>query len=95
MPSAHCQQFITNIFNFDYFHFDRFSIQIKDVEALGLATIFRKVLLYHPPSKNLPPDLVLSMLQHMYKLTCTFAEASVREECVRIFICIHKHEIGS
>lgn len=58
------------------------SVQIKDAEALGFATIFRKALLYHPPSKNLPPNLVSSMLQHMFNLTATFCEASVRVEKV-------------
>lgn len=60
------------------------SVQVKDAEALGFATIFRKALLYHPPSKNLPPNIVSSMLQHMFNLTGTFCEASVREENVNI-----------
>lgn len=58
------------------------SVQVKDAEALGFATIFRKALLYHPPNKDLPPNLVSSMLQQMFNLTCTFCEASVREENV-------------
>lgn len=61
-----------------------FSIQVKDVEALGFATIFRKVLLYHPPNKNLPTDIVTSMLQHMFTLSCSFCEASIREESVSV-----------
>lgn len=60
------------------------SIQVKDAEALGFATIFRKALLYHPPSKNLPPNIVSHMLQHMFNLTAHFCEASVRVENVNI-----------
>lgn len=63
------------------------SIQVKDAEALGFATIFRKALLYHPPSKNLPPNIVSHMLQHMFNLTAHFCEASVRVENVRIHQC--------
>lgn len=60
------------------------SVQVKDAEALGFATIFRKALLYHPPSKNLPPNIVSSMLQHMFNLTAHFCEASVRIKDVNI-----------
>lgn len=67
------------------------SVQVKDSEALGFATIFRKALLYHPPSKNLPPNLVSSLLQHMFNLTITFCEASVREENVSIFEIFYCH----
>ncbi|XP_031622473.1 exportin-4-like [Contarinia nasturtii] len=55
-------------------------VQVKENEALGFATIFRKALLYHPPNKNLPPNIVSSMLQHMFNLTGTFCEASVHED---------------
>lgn len=64
------------------FLFCKYSIQVKDVEAIGFATIFRKILLYHPPNKNLPPNIVSSLLQHMFALTCTFAEGSAQEESV-------------
>ena len=60
------------------------SIQVKESEAIGFATIFRKILLYHPPNKNLPLNIVSSLLQHMFSLTCTFAEGSAREECVSV-----------
>lgn len=65
------------------------SVQPKNVEALGFATIFRKALLYHPPSKNLPPNLSSSMLQQMFNLTVNFCEASVREENVSTVLFIN------
>lgn len=75
------------IFNcFLFVGFSCCSIQVKDAEALGFATIFRKALLYHPPSKNLPPNIVSHMLQHMFNLIAHFCEASVRAENVRIHL---------
>lgn len=66
------------------------SIEIKHSEASGFATIFRKILHNHPPSKNLAPEIVTSMLQHMFTLACTFAERSVKFDDVSCPTTIEK-----
>lgn len=58
------------------------NIEIKDSEALGISTIFRKLLFYNNPEeiKDLPADIMNSLLHHMLLATCRFCEMSVKEK---------------
>lgn len=57
------------------------STQVKQCEAVAVATTFRKMLLYHA-NVPMPPNLIEIMLKQMDQLTISFAENAVREENV-------------
>lgn len=61
------------------------STQVKQCEAVSVATTFRKMLLYHA-NIPMPPNLIEIMLKQMEQLTISFAENAVREENVSAFM---------
>ena len=62
------------------------SAQITEVEALGISNIFRKLLLFFPPSVlvALPEEMLQQLVENLTALTCKFAQGAAHEEMVRL-----------
>lgn len=60
------------------------STQISEVEALGISNIFRKLLLFFPPSVlvALPEEMLRQLVDNLTALTCKFAQGAAQEEMV-------------
>ncbi|XP_063590971.1 exportin-4-like [Penaeus indicus] len=58
------------------------STQISEVEALGISNIFRKLLLFFPPSVlvALPEEMLRQLVDNLTALTCKFAQGAAQEE---------------
>ncbi|KAG7176057.1 Exportin-4-like [Homarus americanus] len=58
------------------------STQISDSEALGISNIFRKLLLFFPPSVlvALPEEMLRQLVENLTALTCKFAQGAAQEE---------------
>ncbi|XP_068202365.1 LOW QUALITY PROTEIN: exportin-4-like [Palaemon carinicauda] len=58
------------------------SAQITEVEALGISNIFRKLLLFFPPSVlvALPKEMLHQLVENLTALTCKFAQGAALEE---------------
>lgn len=61
------------------------NIYMNDREALGISTIFRKILFFNPPKelKDLPPNVLSSIIEQMFVVTCRFCEMASKEEQLR------------
>ncbi|XP_076041566.1 exportin-4-like isoform X2 [Oratosquilla oratoria] len=60
------------------------SVQVSEVEALGISNIFRKLLLFFPPSVlvALPQEMIHQLIENLTALTCKFAQGAAQEEMV-------------
>lgn len=60
------------------------SIEITEVEALGVSNIFRKLLLFFPPSVlvALPEEMLRQLVDNLTALTLKFAQGAAHEEMV-------------
>lgn len=58
------------------------NIYLNEREALGISSIFRKLLFYNPPKdlKDLPTNVLNSLIQQMYVITGRFCEMAAKEE---------------
>ncbi|XP_063862647.1 exportin-4-like [Scylla paramamosain] len=58
------------------------SIEITEVEALGVSNIFRKLLLFFPPSVlvALPEEMLRQLVDNLTALTLKFAQGAAHEE---------------
>ncbi|CAL4214717.1 unnamed protein product, partial [Meganyctiphanes norvegica] len=58
------------------------STQISEVEALGISNIYRKLLLFFPPSVlvALPEEMLRQLVENLTALTCKFAVGAAQEE---------------
>lgn len=62
------------------------STEITEVEALGISNIFRKLLLFFPPSVlvALPEEMLRQLVDNLTALTCKFAQGAAQEEMVSL-----------
>lgn len=61
-----------------------YSTDISEAEALGVSNIFRKLLLFFPPSVlvALPEEMLRQLVDNLTALTCKFAQGAAHEEMV-------------
>lgn len=66
------------------------STDISEAEALGVSNIFRKLLLFFPPSVlvALPEEMLRQLVDNLTALTCKFAQGAAHEEMVSFLICL-------
>lgn len=57
------------------------SVELRAQEALGVSSIFRKLVLFFPPDtlSAANPDLIHAVFAHCTRLTCKFAEQAEKE----------------
>lgn len=67
------------------------STDITEAESLGISNIFRKLLLFFPPSVlvALPDEMLRQLVDNLTALTCKFAQGAANEErvCFNLLIC--------
>ena len=65
------------------------NIEIIDQEALGIASIMRKIITFFKATlTSLPENLLRSFMEQMTRLTCLFAEGAAQEESVSLKLII-------
>ncbi|XP_063971922.1 exportin-4-like isoform X2 [Diachasmimorpha longicaudata] len=66
------------------------NIEIIDQEALGIATIIRKIITFFRPALNsVPEDILRSFMEQVSRLTCIFAEGAAQEESMCAQDCLY------
>ena len=65
-----------------FVHF--FSTEVTESEALGISTIFWKLLLFFPPFMlvSLPEGMLQKLIDHLTSLTCKFAQGAAQQVMV-------------
>ncbi|XP_014203920.1 exportin-4-like [Copidosoma floridanum] len=72
------------------------NIEVIDQEAIGIANIFKKVIINFKNTFNgLPEDMQRSFMEHMTRLTCMFAEGASQEESMCTDDCMYMEAFES